>query len=277
MTNTPEGPHSYTLTRQSRKSVCIHVTASGVEVRAPRTYPKAEIDRLVAAKGAWITRKLADALEREAKRQEFAVSYGKLLLWRGYEYPLLGDSGSTRIWRDDQGFHLPPGLDDENLRYNVVRLYKACAKSHLAARVGHFAAIMGHAPSEIRVTDAQRRWGSCSKRAQKAAGGMSAGAIGGSRGDGRVPGGKRRIGSLFAANAPASEAFIYRINFSWRLCMADDDVIDAVVVHELAHMREMNHSEAFYAIVKSVLPDYDKRNARLKLLSERLGCENWSV
>jgi hypothetical protein len=42
------------------------------------------------------------------------------------------------------------------------------------------------------------------------------------------------------------------------------DVIDYVVVHELAHRREMNHSAKFWAVVASVLPDYDKRRRWLK-------------
>lgn len=46
------------------------------------------------------------------------------------------------------------------------------------------------------------------------------------------------------------------LNFNWRLIFAPEHVLDYVVVHELAHRREMNHSGAFYAIVESVLPDY---------------------
>lgn len=46
------------------------------------------------------------------------------------------------------------------------------------------------------------------------------------------------------------------LNFNWRLILAPAEVLDYIVVHELAHRREMNHSKAFYAIVESVLPDY---------------------
>ena len=57
--------------------------------------------------------------------------------------------------------------------------------------------------------------------------------------------------------------------------MADDDVIDYVVVHELAHLSELNHSARFWSIVGSVLPDYAQRKARLRDLQERLSNENW--
>ena len=65
------------------------------------------------------------------------------------------------------------------------------------------------------------------------------------------------------------------INFSWRLIMADDDVIDYVVVHELAHIREHNHSPLFWAVVASVLPDYKARQDKLKELQRRLSAEDW--
>jgi len=65
------------------------------------------------------------------------------------------------------------------------------------------------------------------------------------------------------------------INFSWRLVMADDDVIDYVIVHELAHILEPNHSARFWAIVESYIPDYKERRARLKILEQKLGSEDW--
>jgi len=65
------------------------------------------------------------------------------------------------------------------------------------------------------------------------------------------------------------------LNFSWRLMMAGDPVIDYVVVHELAHLREMNHSARFWAAVERVLPDYKERQKELKLLQKRLLEEDW--
>ena len=51
------------------------------------------------------------------------------------------------------------------------------------------------------------------------------------------------------------------LNFNCLLMLAPEEIQDYVVVHELAHRREMNHSAKFWAIVESVLPDYkDRRN-----------------
>jgi predicted metal-dependent hydrolase len=48
------------------------------------------------------------------------------------------------------------------------------------------------------------------------------------------------------------------LNFSWRLIMAPLPVIDYVVVHELVHIEEKNHSKFFWCKVKMLMPDYEK-------------------
>ncbi len=54
------------------------------------------------------------------------------------------------------------------------------------------------------------------------------------------------------------------INFSYRLVMAPKQVIDYVIVHELMHLKEMNHSKKFWNLVESVIPDYKQRKKWLK-------------
>jgi predicted metal-dependent hydrolase len=55
------------------------------------------------------------------------------------------------------------------------------------------------------------------------------------------------------------------LNFSYRLVMAPLEVIDYVVVHELVHTVERNHSQAFWAKVAAILPDYGLARRWLKL------------
>ncbi len=60
------------------------------------------------------------------------------------------------------------------------------------------------------------------------------------------------------------------INLSTRLLFAPQEVIDYVIVHELAHLKEMNHSARFWNIVKRVMPDYEDKEAWLSQHGETL-------
>jgi predicted metal-dependent hydrolase len=54
------------------------------------------------------------------------------------------------------------------------------------------------------------------------------------------------------------------ISFSYRLMLYPEPAREYVIVHELAHLLEMNHSKRFYKIIESVLPDYKWRKSLLK-------------
>ena len=54
------------------------------------------------------------------------------------------------------------------------------------------------------------------------------------------------------------------LNFNCLLMLAPPKVLDAIVVHELCHRKEMNHSESFYREVYRVYPEYDRWNRWLK-------------
>lgn len=60
------------------------------------------------------------------------------------------------------------------------------------------------------------------------------------------------------------------INFTWRLVMAPLDVIDYVVVHELAHLRVRNHSLQFWKLVAAIDVNYKKKRQWLRENSETL-------
>ena len=54
------------------------------------------------------------------------------------------------------------------------------------------------------------------------------------------------------------------LNFNCLLMLAPPQVLDSVVIHELCHRREMNHSARFYAEVRRLFPEYDKWHGWLK-------------
>ena len=56
------------------------------------------------------------------------------------------------------------------------------------------------------------------------------------------------------------------ISYSYRLMLYPERAREYVVVHELAHLVEMNHSKRFYSVVEKILPDYKERKRLLKTL-----------
>ena len=77
----------------------------------------------------------------------------------------------------------------------------------------------------------------------------------------RISRAQNRWGSCSAKNVLA---------FAWRLMMAPPAVIDYVVVHELAHIREKNHSRSFWSFVASIMPDYAAQRQWLKIHGHEL-------
>lgn len=55
------------------------------------------------------------------------------------------------------------------------------------------------------------------------------------------------------------------LSFSFRLCLYPIEAIDYIVVHELSHMVEMNHSKRFWAVVEKYMPDYKERIKLLRI------------
>ena len=82
----------------------------------------------------------------------------------------------------------------------------------------------------------------------------------------KINGARARWGSCSSAG---------NLNFSWYLVMAEETTIRYVVVHELAHLIEMNHSPSFWRIVEQVLPHYKAEREKLKLLQKKLSVQCW--
>jgi len=55
-----------------------------------------------------------------------------------------------------------------------------------------------------------------------------------------------------------------RLSFSWRMIMASFSIIDYILIHELVHIKEKNHSKRFWNYLESVHPDYKKHRLWLK-------------
>jgi predicted metal-dependent hydrolase len=77
----------------------------------------------------------------------------------------------------------------------------------------------------------------------------------------KITGARSRWGSCSRDN---------RLSFSWRIIMAPLRIIDYILVHELVHIKEKNHSRNFWTALERILPDYRERRVWLKKNGHRL-------
>ena len=70
----------------------------------------------------------------------------------------------------------------------------------------------------------------------------------------KITSAKKRFGSCSAKNG---------ICYSWRVMLYPDELVDYVIVHELAHIRHKDHSAAFYKFIERFMPDHEERRRRL--------------
>ena len=76
-----------------------------------------------------------------------------------------------------------------------------------------------------------------------------------------------RVAAIHLSNAKTRWGTCHpdgRVHLNWRLIQMPPALIDYVVVHELAHLREPNHSPRFWRWVASILPDYEQRRVALR-------------
>jgi len=64
------------------------------------------------------------------------------------------------------------------------------------------------------------------------------------------------------------------IKFNWRLVMLESSIIDFVILHEISHLKELNHSKQFYNILTSLYPNWKAERKKLKNLSFLLSLYN---
>ena len=230
------GPHSleFELRRSTRRSIGFMIDDSGLRVTAPRRITLAEIDNAIRAKQRWILTKLEERGQRRAQRQEKAP-----VAWvDGAQLPYLGQDITLRL-EPAQRSHCIYDAEARLLRVGVVAgLQEWQLKERVkiwyrdeAKRI--FAERMAHYAPLLGVHYTSLTLSSAGTR-------WGSCTVGGS------------------------------IRLNWRLVHFPLSLIDYVVAHELAHLREMNHSPRFWATVESVYPDYDGAKNALRARSQEL-------
>jgi len=225
---------AYALRRARRGSIGFVVSAEGLQVNAPRWVSLQNIEAAVRSKSGWILRKLQEQRER-ARRVEAAR-----IEWRdGTTLPFLGET--VIIVLDprvagavlDAGAQSLPGVPRLVLRVGLPQTVEPeqirdVVQSWLQRQA-------------LRIFDER-----CRHFAQTLGVRMT------------------RLSLSSAQTRWGSASADGSIRLNWRLVHFGLQVIDYVVAHELAHLREMNHSAAFWEVVRSVVPDYEKMRSTLK-------------
>lgn len=201
------------IVRSHRKTIALLIERDGsLTVRAPLRASRAEIERLVAEKAAWIAEKQALALSRQPATHRYAP--GERFWFLGVAYPLeMAPGAAPALGFDGQRFQLARAALPRAAQV-FEQWYRAQARAVIGARAAALAARFGYTYTSLRINAARSRWGSCGPK-----------------------------GSL---------------NFTWRLVQAPPEVIDYVIVHELAHLVVRSHAPAFWARVRQHLPDYEQ-------------------
>jgi hypothetical protein len=229
---------SYALKRVRRRSIGMIVGPEGLSVNAPRWVGHGEIEAALHEKAGWILRKLAEQRQRNERLAAARVD------WRdGVSIPFLGepvivvlDARATGALLDAAEAGSQRGLDGVPRRL---------------LRVG-----LPHDASAAQIRDAVQSW--LQRQARR---------VFDERCRHFAPLLRVRWTRLTLSSAQTrwgSATADGSIRLNWRLIHFAMPTIDYVVAHELAHLREMNHSPRFWDVVRSVLPDYEQARGLLK-------------
>lgn len=227
---------AYLLVRSSRRSIGMEVSAQGLTVRAPLRASHTVIESVLREKTRWILQKLSDRAVR--------VDSTPRVHWQdGSSMPFLGGELQLRLHpqapRTGELLSIGPQRWVLHLRADV----EASAEQVRAVVAAWW---LRHARQLL--TERLQHY---------------APAMGVQWRSLRLSNARTRWGS---AKADGS------IMLNWRLLHYRLPVLDYVVIHELAHLRHMDHSPRFWAVVESVCPDYLQLRQALKQ-----PCPDWAI
>ena len=148
------------IVRSNRKTVALIVTQDAtLVVRAPVYTPMAYIERLVSKKSSWIKQKIAEVLKRpKPPAKEFVGGEGFLYLGKLHKLHIVDDP-SLIIELKDRLYISKNSLPQA--RKVIMQWYKEEALKIIRERCAWYAKITGYKPASIKITNAQKRWGSC--------------------------------------------------------------------------------------------------------------------
>lgn len=222
---TEQQPIGFVLLRSRRRSIGFVITDDGLRVTAPNWVTLAQIDDAVREKSRWILTKLR---EWHARKQQLAMAHTR---WQaGGELPYLGRRIVIGVGGDSRQARLS---GDAEAPQDGDTLWLALPSN----------------ADQSRIRDAAQAW--LQQRAGAWFGARLAHFL-------QISGLKiRRWRLSSAATRWGSCTSDGNIMLNWRLIHFAPAIIDYVIAHELAHLREMNHSQDFWREVGQILPDFE--------------------
>lgn len=226
-----EGVGEIQLIRSTRRSIAIQVLADGqVVVRAPLRLPAGYLERVLAEKTAWIQKMQAQA--GQARLPDLGGPAGKRRFEAGQPFPFLGQDYPLEIVeRQAAPLRLEGGF----------RLRRA-ALDQAAGTFEAWYREQARALFTRRLAELAARHGFQYSRM-------------------RLSSARTRWGSCSSRST---------ISLNWRLVLAPAEVVDYVILHELAHLRVPNHSKDFWRLVESLCPQARQQRQWLKDNAARL-------
>lgn len=153
------------LTRSKRKTVALEVNLEGkLIVRVPANATDRQVEDLIREKGSWIRAKQAKALRLRMENPARKFLPGEHFLYLGVSYPVVIVSDQKQpLILDDDAFYLVENCFQQS-KDIFERWYRAHARQVISERAGMLARQNGFKFSELRVTGAKTRWGSCGSK-----------------------------------------------------------------------------------------------------------------
>ena len=229
---------AYQFTRGKRRTIGFSVGADGLTVNAPKWVPLYEIDKAVLEKSGWIIKKLQETRERHHRLESARIE------WKdGTTLPCLGEQVIV-VLDPRHSF----GAVGAELKSSLETLPGVL---HLTLHVG-----LPHTATPDQIKDAVQAW--LMRQAKR---------IFMERLNHFAPTLNvhwRKLSLSSAGTRWGSASADGSIRLNWRLIHFKQSVIDYVVVHELSHLRVMDHSPRFWDTVRSVVPDYAELRSQLK-------------
>lgn len=229
---------AYEFKRGKRRTIGFSVGTDGLSVRAPKWVPLYEIDKAVLEKSAWIIKKLQETRARHEKLESARID------WKdGCTLPFLGEQ--VIVVLDPR--HAFGGVGAE-LKSSLATLPGV---THATLHVG-----LPHTATPDQIKDAVQAW--LMRQAKR----LFTERLNHYAPTLHVQWRKLSLSSAGTRWGSASADGSIRLN--WRLIHFKQSVIDYVVVHELSHLRVMDHSPRFWDTVRAVVPDYIQLRGQLK-------------